>query len=352
MAVDLGFAAAKVSDEAPCGPNLEDDARYRGLSRQLDEIIERDAQAIADAPDDAAKEAMREAPVNASTAAEAAGAAAALLAESRDLWVAAAGYQCAVLAGDPASAASFAEAAAVMCETHWPELWPALQAADPAPAFVRLNAMNEIGSFGRSVKFLDRLPIAPLRAAVRLTWRSILSKVPDKATGAQILAGVPAGLAEAIARSDLAAWTALRDQFETIRSSARRIAEAFAANGAEAPSFERLDGTLGRILSLVEAIIVSKNPGEPASGAMLAAGPAASAAPPGPAAGREQALAMIEGARAWFAAAEPSSPVPLLLERAKRLAGMNFAQLVQNLAPGGVDEMSRILEPVPPETQA
>lgn len=41
----------------------------------------------------------------------------------------------------------------------------------------------------------------------------------------------------------------------------------------------------------------------------------------------------------YYARTEPSSPVPLLLRRAQRLVGLNFMDLMQDLAPGGISEL-------------
>jgi len=41
----------------------------------------------------------------------------------------------------------------------------------------------------------------------------------------------------------------------------------------------------------------------------------------------------------YYARAEPSSPVPVLLERAKALVGLSFAQIVQNLTPAGFKQL-------------
>jgi len=44
----------------------------------------------------------------------------------------------------------------------------------------------------------------------------------------------------------------------------------------------------------------------------------------------------------YYARHEPSSPVPLLLRRAQRLVGMDFRALLEDLAPGGMDELQRV----------
>ena len=42
---------------------------------------------------------------------------------------------------------------------------------------------------------------------------------------------------------------------------------------------------------------------------------------------------------------EPSSPVPLLLKRAKRLVAKDFMEILRDLAPDGVDQAERISGP-------
>ncbi|GLQ99199.1 type VI secretion system protein TssA [Dyella mobilis] len=44
----------------------------------------------------------------------------------------------------------------------------------------------------------------------------------------------------------------------------------------------------------------------------------------------------------YYARYEPSSPVPLLLRRAQRLVGLSFADLMKDLAPGGMSELQVI----------
>ncbi|HYC56983.1 MAG TPA: type VI secretion system ImpA family N-terminal domain-containing protein [Candidatus Binatia bacterium] len=65
-------------------------------------------------------------------------------------------------------------------------------------------------------------------------------------------------------------------------------------------------------------------PGEPI---MVAAGP------PGAVRTRKDAIAAMERVIRYFAESEPTSPVPLLLERAIRLADADFVTIVEDLAP-------------------
>jgi type VI secretion system protein ImpA len=44
----------------------------------------------------------------------------------------------------------------------------------------------------------------------------------------------------------------------------------------------------------------------------------------------------------YYKANEPSSPVPLLVQRAKRLVPMSFMEAIKDLAPAGLKEMQAV----------
>jgi type VI secretion system protein ImpA len=56
-------------------------------------------------------------------------------------------------------------------------------------------------------------------------------------------------------------------------------------------------------------------------------------------AGPQDVMRRIDELCDYYTRSEPSSPVPLLLRRAQRLVGMNFMDLLQDLAPGGIPEL-------------
>jgi type VI secretion system protein ImpA len=62
------------------------------------------------------------------------------------------------------------------------------------------------------------------------------------------------------------------------------------------------------------------------------------AAPSGAIRNRSDVLAAIDRVCEYYVRAEPSSPVPLLLQRAKRLVNKDFMEIVRDLTPGGVSE--------------
>lgn len=60
---------------------------------------------------------------------------------------------------------------------------------------------------------------------------------------------------------------------------------------------------------------------------------------------REDVKRQIELICAYYRKYEPSSPIPLLLERARQLVDMDFIELVKNLSPGGITELLKLVGP-------
>jgi type VI secretion system protein ImpA len=57
---------------------------------------------------------------------------------------------------------------------------------------------------------------------------------------------------------------------------------------------------------------------------------------------REDVLMMIERICGYYVRVEPSSPVPLLLQRAKRLVTMDFIEIVRDLADQGLAQVGNV----------
>jgi type VI secretion system protein ImpA len=70
----------------------------------------------------------------------------------------------------------------------------------------------------------------------------------------------------------------------------------------------------------------------------------------GDVASRADVVRMIDKILAYYQRYEPSSPVPMLLERAKRLAPMSFMEIMENLAPDSMQQLNVIRGPQPGES--
>jgi type VI secretion system protein ImpA len=53
---------------------------------------------------------------------------------------------------------------------------------------------------------------------------------------------------------------------------------------------------------------------------------------------RQDAIRALEAVADYFRKSEPSSPIPLLVDRAKRLVSKDFLEVMADLAPGGLPE--------------
>lgn len=53
---------------------------------------------------------------------------------------------------------------------------------------------------------------------------------------------------------------------------------------------------------------------------------------------REDAIEGLDKIISWFERFEPSSPLPMLLRRAKRLSTMSFMEILQDISPGGIEQ--------------
>ena len=59
-------------------------------------------------------------------------------------------------------------------------------------------------------------------------------------------------------------------------------------------------------------------------------------------ASREDALRMLDKVIAYYKSSEPSSPIPLLLQRAKRLANLDFLDIVKDIASDGLGQVRNV----------
>lgn len=62
-------------------------------------------------------------------------------------------------------------------------------------------------------------------------------------------------------------------------------------------------------------------------------------------ASRDDVVRVLDNVIQYYGRHEPSSPIPILLERAKRLVPMNFFELMENLAPDGIAQLTFIRGP-------
>lgn len=112
-----------------------------------------------------------------------------------------------------------------------------------------------------------------------------------------------------------------------------------------------LDGNLSRRSEALPVTTgVPAQPPTPGACSPSASGPSAlgpsAGGPTGPVprvvSSRDDVIRMIDAICAYYAEAEPASPVPHLLRRAKRLVGQDFLDLLRDLVPDGVAQFETV----------
>ena len=138
---------------------------------------------------------------------------------------------------------------------------------------------------------------------------------------------------------DLQSLAALLDQ---ALASLIRVEEAMRSQGGAqaAPNFENLSTPLARTAKLLKdhlATRVPANNAASASAAGTATAPTGGVVSVDSIRSRQDAARALDAVAAFFRTNEPSSPIPLLVERAKRLVSKDFLEVLAELAPEALE---------------
>lgn len=343
--LDLTGWLEAVDASAPAGPDLEFDPEFGALERAAQGEPERqagDTIVPAKEPDWHVVE----------------GLAAALMQRTRDLRVIS---HLAVarlhLSGLPA----YAELLAVvhdLIEARWDDLHPKLDPEDANDPTLRATSLLRLADPVLVLRHVRDLPLASSPRLGRFSWRDI-----SIATGAIKDDQRPDPPSENQVRSafqdtDPAFPAALRAAAAAAAGALASIPRAFDAKAGigTGPDFADFGKLLAEIIRFIDRYAVaptSAGTDPAAESAPDAGGPATSAAPArtalagvaglGEITTRADALRLLELACQYYRRYEPSSPLPMLMERAQRLAEKNFLDILRDLAPDAVPQAQMIV---------
>jgi type VI secretion system protein ImpA len=244
-------------------------------------------------------------------------------------------------------------------ERYWDSFYPQLDPDDNNDPQERVNVLNNlaapIGTFGDPLKVLDTLrrsPITRSREAGNWGLGAILAS-RDASAGEGEDPPPAASLVDGAFRETP------RENLEGIQQAVTEAIEQLEAIDAHytqtivapiSPSLENLIGELRRVLHVV-APYLNEGSGETGDAGAAAAGaddPAGTGfAPTGAGGGRglsggigsrEDVVKALDLVIAYYRRHEPSSPIPFLLERVKRLVPMSFMELIRDLTPEAMEK--------------
>jgi type VI secretion system protein ImpA len=218
-------------------------------------------------------------------------------------------------------------------DTYWPDVYPPLE----EDAIARRNALNCLADPMAVVERLRRIPIVESRQHGRFSLRDI-----DMATG-QIPAGNgdvkpdEAPLNAALGEMPIGELTDLQQSAADAMAALNSIDGKMRAEGGPevAPSFDPLSAQLGKLNRLLRAQLSSRQgaaegptpDSAPVPGGVIAVGAIKS---------RQDAIRALDAVSDFFRRNEPSSPIPLIVDRAKRLVSKDFLEVLADIAPDAV----------------
>ena len=232
-------------------------------------------------------------------------------------------------------------------EEHWDTCHPQPD-EDDGDLTMRVNAVLGLADPATTLRAVRRAPLTRSNAFGRATLRDV--EIVDgeaQPREGEAPAFDAASLSAAFRDTPDDALEAIREGIVAARENVKAIDRVFDERApGEGPDLARLLRHLAKAAQRMPS--ADGAPGEaPAEGVAEApSAPQAGAAAPRPAPAAPGAIASPADVSAalgriieYYARHEPSSPIPVLLERAKRLVGADFLTIVNDMAPEGMDNV-------------
>ncbi|WP_116141272.1 type VI secretion system protein TssA [Trinickia diaoshuihuensis] len=236
---------------------------------------------------------------------------------------------------------------------YWDTLHPQLDRDDDLDPTARINTLLSLDDKSAFVRAMRLAPLivsphhGPVslndieQAAAHSSGSRDAAEALDASGAPDASAIEPKAVDAAFADVSIEDVIATHDALGDARACLKRIdAELNARAGHRSTvTLAALEQVLMHAQRAVQAQL-ERHPGRAALANAAADSPVApsASAEPGRIADRDDVVRMLDRLCAYYAAAEPSSPVPILLQRARMLVGMRFTDLVADLTPAGIEQ--------------
>jgi len=330
-----------ITEEKPCGDDLYYDPSFQALEAMIRGKLETQFSPAEDPDWRALRERCLE-----------------LFAKSKDLRVATALCLAVVKTG---GVVELGEALALLkglLERYWEQVYPLLDPADNNDPLYRINVIAALatakGTFGDPMRFLERLGQAPLTDSAQLGRISFAEIALSQSGQPSVVAG------DKPAKSAAEIEAAFRDTkpehlqavYEAITGSIQHVMaiDSFLTRTVGSENAPDLDFLLAELKAMQKCVAPADSVGS-AVEAEAGEGVSESGASPGTVQGksisgeiqsRQDVLKMLEKICLYYSRSEPSSPVPLLLRRAQRLADMDFMAIINDMTPDALTSVRTI----------
>lgn len=244
--------------------------------------------------------------------------------------------------------AGFAAATAYIrgcLEQYWDSCHPQLDADDDNDPTERVNAVLSLAAPDTILRSLRVTALTDSRTFGRISLRDI-QIAEGEITAPDDIENPPdsTAVAAAFQDTDAEALQALLAAAQSARDDIAAIGAVFDAQvPAQGPDLEPLEKLMAQVLTRLEAVTGGAAPQAEAEEDLPGeAGQPAAGVPLGAISSPNDVHNALDRIIAYYARHEPSSPVPILLQRAKRLVNADFMTIVRDMAPSGVDNVNLI----------
>ncbi|PRA32072.1 type VI secretion system protein TssA [Pseudomonas poae] len=333
--MDVPLLLAAVSATSPCGEDMEYDADFLQLERAAKGQPERsmgDSILPAEPPE---WRSIQQQSLD-------------LLQRSKDLRITHFLLQSSLALQGVAGLAEVLSLINALLRDYWADLHPRLDADDDNDPTVRINALTGL-TCDTNIRLLRESILTRSRTFGPVSLRAALNasgllSFPDEQLGAQQLNA-------AFLDSDPEQLQATRDALSAARAACEAIEEQVndQVGSAQGVDLSALKQPLKQALQLLNQAVPGSSVPEVVSedsapSVEYAAAPAAPR-PVGDIASRDDVLRSLDKILAYYTRHEPSSPLPVLLNRAKNLVHADFAAIVRNLIPDGMSQFENLRGP-------
>ncbi len=326
--IDVQKFLEPVSDDAPCGGNLEYDPAFGELERIAKGTPE---QQMGDQVISAEEPPWRDVFSGASE----------LLERTKDLRLAVHLTHASVnLDGLPGLAGGMGLISGLV-STYWETLYPELDEDDNNDPRTRVNPLQTLSHRSGIIPALERAPLVISKKAGKFSLRHIKLANGDVSPSEDEEIPDAALIDAAFLDCELEELTATAEAV-TASAAALKELDAFLqekAGAQSAPDLQLLGSELVSMQGILREQLTRRGV---SNGADADEGAAVASPATGEIRSREDAVRLLDRLCDYFKKHEPSSPVPLLLLRAKRLVAKDFMEILRDLTPDGVSQAETI----------
>jgi type VI secretion system protein ImpA len=330
-----------ISAEAPCGPDLEYDPAFLELDRLSESKPEQQlGKTIVAAQEPDWK--------------EVADRTLALLAKTKDIRIAVRLTRARLYTEGLAGFAFGLAVVRGIVETFWDGFYPKLDPEEGNDPTFRVNILMGLCD---ATTFIDRVRMVPIvtsRSFGRFSLRDLAIASGEITPLPGVVPPTAAAIDGAFTECQVSELQATAEALRAAHASLAAI-EAFVGEkvgGSNGPNFSKLTGTLQSAEKILSARLLQRGVGIAPAGNATDAGDGSGDSAEGSDAdrksisgeirNRDDVIRMLDKLCSYYERLEPSSPIPILLQRSKRLVSASFLDIVRDMAPNGLAEVENL----------